>query len=253
MSGELGGVYIAKVKEAKLDNEGCIAVEIESRQLNLRARLASFGAGDGRGVFMVPEQGDQVVVAFVGGESQEAVVIGSLWSMQAKPPVTATDDKNAVKAIKTKGGHSIRFGEEDKQGAIEIRTVGGHTLVLSDEDKNGAVKIATAGGHSLVLSDEDQKGRLEILTTGGHRLLLSDEAGEEKVEVWDSGGTLVVRLDTANGVIEIDAADGLLTLTATEVTIDGQLNVTGESTFDDRVTIGTGPKKTVIDKNTITG
>ncbi len=44
------------------------------------ARVAVPFAGGSRGAFFIPDVGDEVVVAFVGGDARCPIVLGSLWN-----------------------------------------------------------------------------------------------------------------------------------------------------------------------------
>jgi uncharacterized protein involved in type VI secretion and phage assembly len=120
VSGELSGVFIATVKDVKLDEQGRIGIEIPSKNASYQARVASATAGKDRGMVFLPEKNDQVVVAFINGREAEPVVIGSLWSSVAKPPSADPDGNNDVKLIKTRSGHLIRLTDKQDEEKIEI-------------------------------------------------------------------------------------------------------------------------------------
>jgi phage baseplate assembly protein V len=54
------------------------------------APVATLVAGPNRGTWLVPEAGDEVVVAFESGDPARPVVLGSLWSVDARPPSSDT-------------------------------------------------------------------------------------------------------------------------------------------------------------------
>lgn len=200
MSCELGGVYIATVKEAKLDNEGCIDVEIESRQHRCRAHLASPGAGDVRGVFWIPDKGDQVVVAYLGGGPNKAVVLGGLWSTRAKPPFVATDDKNAVKLIKTRSGHSILLSDEANNQKIEIKDSSGK-LVFRMDSSNKIIEIDDGNQNRLKIDSQNNAVTLEC----SGKLKLSGQS----IEIVSTGGDIVVDSTAGNHMIQLNSPEAL--------------------------------------------
>lgn len=134
--------------------------------------------GDGFGWYTLPEIGTEVVVAFLMGDRNCPIVIGSLWNNKNKIPPSTAGDKNLVKRFKTKGGCEVIFNDEDKKGEIQIITPGGFKVSLDDEKK------------SITLSDKDAKNGLVIdgdkgevtvkaenkihLSAGGQDLLLAD-------------------------------------------------------------------------------
>src|SRR4051794_32389997 len=50
------------------------------------ARLATTMAGNNRGTWFIPDVGDEVLVAFEGGQPRRPYVVGALWNGQDAPP-----------------------------------------------------------------------------------------------------------------------------------------------------------------------
>ena len=152
MNRDKGGVYVAIVKDNKLDDQGRIAIAIEGfsdQAGSYPARVMSFMAGDDRGALFLPEVGDQVLVAFVNGSPNEAVVIGSLWSSVDQPPASNADGNNDIKVLKTRSGHQIRLIDQADGERIEIVDKTGKNRILIDS-KNNVVSIEAPDG-DLVL------------------------------------------------------------------------------------------------------
>ena len=107
------------------------------------ARVAMAGAGAKRGMVMLPEVGDEVIVAFDHGDARLPYVIGGLYNGKDELPVEAVKGGQVVKrAIVARNNHRLEFDD--------------------DADK---VTIATGDGkHSIVL---DQKGNKIVITTTG--------------------------------------------------------------------------------------
>lgn len=77
------------------------------------ARLLSPYAGDGRGIYWVPEINDEVLVLFENGDPHYPIVIGSLWNGQDKPAdVDCYSDSNDYKVLYTRSGHKLIFSDE---------------------------------------------------------------------------------------------------------------------------------------------
>ena len=63
------------------------------------ARVSTLMAGDRRGTWFVPDVGDEVLVAFQGGDPRQPIVLGSLWSASDRPPETMDPaGRNAVRS-----------------------------------------------------------------------------------------------------------------------------------------------------------
>jgi uncharacterized protein involved in type VI secretion and phage assembly len=155
------GLYVGTVESNKLDQDGCIGVKIPALGATFKARVAAPLAGSDRGVVLLPEQNDQVVIACVVGADAEWAVLGSLWSRNEKPPVSNGDGKNDVKVIKTRGGNVIRLIDKDGDEGIEITDKTGKNKI-SIQTKTNAVSIASTDG-SISLKARS----IDIEATGG--------------------------------------------------------------------------------------
>lgn len=81
--------------------------------------IASPMAGKERGLFLRPEKGDQVLVAFVHGHRNQPYVIGALWSAPEPPPPQEGEAKeNNWRFLRSRSGHLLIF--DDKQGSERI-------------------------------------------------------------------------------------------------------------------------------------
>ncbi len=120
------------------------------------ARVLGAGAGDGRGLYCLPEVNDEVLVAFEHGDFNCPLVIGSLWNGVDKPAVpideAVKDGKVHTRAFKTRQGHALTF-VDDSGALVRLETAGGHSLLLDDE--NTLVELETQGGITLTLNDQD--------------------------------------------------------------------------------------------------
>ena len=111
------------------------------------ARVTSPIAGRSRGLYFVPEVGDEVLVAFEGGDPQQPYVIGSLWNANDKPPTAAgANPPDSVIAIQGKAQHAVVI-RDTPSGGIEIRSAGGAVISVSD----AAITINNGKGASVIL------------------------------------------------------------------------------------------------------
>ena len=84
------------------------------------ARVATPMAGNGRGLYFLPEVDDEVLVLFERGDVRFPFVIGALWNGKDQAPAGNSDGKNALRVIKSRSGHLIRFDDSEKAQKIEI-------------------------------------------------------------------------------------------------------------------------------------
>jgi uncharacterized protein involved in type VI secretion and phage assembly len=132
-------------------------------------RVAQPYAGNGYGAVFVPEEGDEVLVAFVHGDMRFPIVLGGLYNGLDKPPTDRTASQDQ-KLIKTKHGHQV---------------------LIDDSQGQEAIRITTAGGHELILDDA---GRTVAVTGNGVKITLEDDSGTVTVQ----GGTVTVEADQIN-------------------------------------------------------
>jgi phage protein D len=139
------------------------------------ARVASINAGDERGVLMMPQVDDEVVVGFEHGDPQRPFVVGSLWNGQAKP--TDMDDPA--------GNFELR--------SLEKVTIKGKKDILVESD----AKITTKSGAEILIDGQ-------TVTIKG--------AGEVKVE---ASGSLTLKgngvtVDGGGGVVQVSGSQIML-------------------------------------------
>jgi uncharacterized protein involved in type VI secretion and phage assembly len=141
--------YLARVTDVD-DPQNLARVKVELYALDtasdvaLWARVASPFAGDRRGGFFIPQEGDEVLVVFVGGDARHPVVVGGLWNGAAAPPETINGRVDRW-SFTGKAGTRIAIVEEsDATAKIECSTPGGVTLTMSD-DAGGKLTIECAG------------------------------------------------------------------------------------------------------------
>jgi phage baseplate assembly protein V len=81
-------------------------------------------AGDGTGFWALPAVGDQVLVAFLGGDVSKPYVLGALWTAKRPPPTTNADGLNSKRMLTTPSGHEITFDDSLGLGSLTISAAG---------------------------------------------------------------------------------------------------------------------------------
>lgn len=120
-------------------------------------RVASPMAGEGRGIFFLPEVGDEVLLSFEHGDINRPYYIGSLWNGKDKPPETNSDGKNNLRLIKSRSGHVIKIDDTNGKEKIEIVDKTGNNLILIDSADNkisfkcdGDIEISATKGKIML-------------------------------------------------------------------------------------------------------
>lgn len=152
------GVMIGQVVGNKDDsNSGRILVQPKGTPIphNIPARVALPMAGKkGRGIYFMPQVGDEVVIAYHHGDASEAVVLGCLWNGMDKSPAQTKDDAADKQIIRTECGHEIEL--DNKKQTVTIKNAAKHKVVM---DKN-SVKISLDEDKTYIILDK--KGAMTL-------------------------------------------------------------------------------------------
>ncbi len=155
------------------------------------ARWTAPQAGDARGVYFLPEIGDEVLVAFEHGDLRAPYVVGALWNGVDPPPDANDDGRNDRRLIRSRSGHEILL-----------------------DDTDGAERVAIVSRSGLAVTLDDGEERIEISDPGGNRLVLDSRAAVISVE---SAGDLELK---ASGDLKLEATNVSLKASA-EASVEG--------------------------------
>lgn len=117
------------------------------------ARVAMLSAGPDRGSYFIPQNGDEVLVAFNHGDVREPYVIGSLWNGRDKPPFKGPLDPANKRAIHTPAGHKILL--DDLEQSITVTSATGQKITLAPD----RIELAAGDGAKITLQTS---GTIEI-------------------------------------------------------------------------------------------
>jgi uncharacterized protein involved in type VI secretion and phage assembly len=148
--GHAKGVAVAVVRENK-DDSGLGRVKVSypwhsKPRESYWARIAVPMAGGKRGLWFLPENNDEVLVAFERGDLRFPYVVGSLWNGVDKSPVANKDGKNDVRMIHTRKGHKLTFDDGSK-GKVQLELNDGKRLTIDDD----GVQVNDGQGNTVVI------------------------------------------------------------------------------------------------------
>lgn len=207
--GALSGALFPGPREARLfgvgvgvvtnnqDPEGQARVRVRCPWLgeaheSFWARLVTPMAGPGRGLYLLPEVDDEVLLAFEHGSPGSAFVLGALWNGEDRPPERGRDRRTLV----SRSGHVLRLDDTSGEERVEI------------VDRSGACRIVIRTAEQAITIEAE--GDVAIASARG-RLTLSG-AG---VEIRSSAGI------TVDGARRVDvSASGPLVLKGATVDIN---------------------------------
>lgn len=160
------------------DNLNRIRVKIthwKDAQEPLWARLSTLYAGDQHGLVMLPEIGDEVIVAFMGDDFDTPVILGSAFSPKFLPH-TAFGNDNYNKALLTKKG--MKWAWNDEKGVHEISTPRGNRIVISEEEKSIILEDQNANKIEMKDGEISLEGAKDVVIKANANVKISGTALE---------------------------------------------------------------------------
>lgn len=228
------GTVIANYNPLK---PACVQVSLSGKPVGMGitawAKVVMPSASNGSGIYSLPDVGDNVVVAFLDGEIDSPVVIGSLYNGTALPPAETMTPLNNIKEIKTKLGNKIKA--DDLKG-IEIKSVTGQTLELSDTSLSA--KLSDPTGQT---SAEIKNGVLTLTGLAGVKI----KSGSCEISL--DGVSQAVTIKGLS--VSVEAVQGL-TLKGMQLNINGQIiSVSANAQLDLSSTGATNVKGSILKLN----
>lgn len=192
-SGRMAGVVVGLVTDVKdPDKLGRVRVTypaMSDQYVSTWARTVQPGAGKGRGMVVLPEVNDEVLVAFGLGDFDEPYVLGGLYNGKDQPAV------GFDKHVDSGNGSIVRRAFVSRTG-----------MVLE--------MIESPSEQKLTLSTLDGKQRITLVQTG-----------DAAIEIISEGPVTVtakkdVLVSTSGGSVSVESSSGDLTFKGSKVTIE---------------------------------
>jgi type VI secretion system secreted protein VgrG len=122
-------------------------------------RVGTTWAGKQWGFIQIPRIGQEVLVAFVEGNPDEPVIVGSVWNPETMPTYALPDNKtrSGLQTRSSMGGAAANYNEirfEDKKGSEEL-------YVHAEKDQNAVVehdKTLSVGNDHTEVVQRDKSG-----------------------------------------------------------------------------------------------
>jgi len=168
--------------------------------------VMGIGAGKERGISVLPEVGDEVIVAFENGDIQRGYILGGLWNPKDKAPTPqGGTGQTEIREWKTRIGHVIRFTDSS----------GGEKIEIIDKTTKNSMVIDSANNTITILADKDiiLKAPMGNISLEANNIKMKATAGLEA-----SGATGKVE---ASSQLELKGA-------ITELTASGMAKISGK-------------------------
>ncbi|MBS0026927.1 type VI secretion system Vgr family protein [Chitinophaga sp. 22321] len=121
-------------------------------------RVVSPHGGGSKGMYMVPEKGEEVVVDFEGGNPELPYVLGTTYNGEGKSGFGSA--ANDMKAIRTRSGISILLNDAD--GSVTITDPGGNRIFM-----DGTENISISSKTKMEISSKEIEITAEKFTIAG--------------------------------------------------------------------------------------
>ena len=216
---------VAKNYDQNMPGRVCVTVPTRDDGANeLKwARVAMSSSGSKWGHYFLPEVGDQVLLAFEGGNIERPYVIGCIPKDNNSFLAGSVNEQNEIKRIVTKHGSTISFEDNrnDETGArdkITIQTADKRHTVLMDNE-NEKIRIQDRDGKNFIeLSTRENSGALSITVESRITIKVKDT-----ITITLNGETGMAKLEAQQVSVEASkmlkmCTDGTLSLKGANVT-----------------------------------
>jgi len=143
------GITLAQVID-NVDSElgGRVKIRAKWSNLSIWARVAPPMAGPNCGMYFIPQNGDEVLVAFNQGDTVDAYIIGSVWNGVDRPPTLNPTDAITKRIIKTPQGLELIFDDSAQSitiisGTKQEVTIGPSKVEITTRDETAENTTAT--------------------------------------------------------------------------------------------------------------
>ncbi|MEC7986948.1 MAG: phage baseplate assembly protein V [Myxococcota bacterium] len=116
------------------------------------ARLVMPMAGKERGWMTIPEIDDEVLVSFVRGDINNAIVVGSLYNGKDTPPYANEDEKNNLRVFQSRSGHRLTFDDTDGAERVELILHNEEIKVIWDSTEK---VLSVYSGKDIILESKE--------------------------------------------------------------------------------------------------
>ena len=217
----------AKVKDNKDEEKmGRIRVQFlwqeeqDDKLMTPWIRIAQPYGGKDKGFYFIPEIDEEVMVDFENGNAEKPYVVGTLFHGKQLPGEKWPNDDNDIKAIRTRGGHTIEINDKGENGFIRIydNEKENYILTLSTDDK--LIKLESTGNIELSAKKDiiiKADGNIDIKAGGDISEKADGNITEKAGKDFKAEATSQMNLKAAISEIK---ADGTMTIKGAMVQIN---------------------------------
>jgi len=234
-------------------------------------RVSTYWAGTKWGAMQVPRIGQEVIIAFVEGNPDEPVIVGSVFNPETMPPYGP--GKGVISGLKSnthKGKGYNEMSMDDTAGKEKITIHAQHDMNTTvEQDATHTVVTGTftekiKGNTTIHVTDGDLqqkvlKGKADYYVEKTQATIVNAdilEQAKDKIRLDSGGGNSTAEL-RPNGQIEIFSVDDLKLITGeSSITLnhDGTIIISGKLVTisgTDEASLGVGSQNVKCDKQQV--
>jgi type VI secretion system secreted protein VgrG len=236
-----------------VDEHGRVKIELPWDRRDLRrgnptrwVRVSQAWAGANRGLVTLPRIGDEVLIAYLGGDPDEPVVVGRVHNALSRTPLDLPDPDRTVSVWRSRtiggdGYNEILMDDAPGKERLWLRAERDHQLQVNRSSKvdiDGDARMSIGGDASLRVQNdlrvrsasfEQETGPLEVRSTST-KLVARDEFAVEADTIRLSAAS---RVEIRCGGTSLVLTEGGATLSGGKVTIEGgQIEIKADGTVD---------------------
>lgn len=165
------------------------------------ARTVQAGAGKDRGLLVLPEVGDEVLVGFGGGDMDTAYVLGGLHNGKdtvpalSVPPVDDASGEIGVRGLVSRTGHRLELVDSARSDGV-LLTTGDGKFRLSLDKKGRTVELSSSGTVKISGTGVTVDAGTGVLELKGQQVKVTGQSAAELT----ASGSVTVR----GGIVRIN-------------------------------------------------
>jgi type VI secretion system secreted protein VgrG len=175
-------------------------------------------AGSSKGMYFVPEKGEEVMVGFEGGNAEMPFVIGSVYHGNMKPD-NFKSNNNDIKAIQTRSGHIIELNDDENGNwGITIKDKNDNKVQIDSKGEN--INITALGKITLSAKDIDILAQDKLTLESGKTIQanategMTTRAKKLDVEISDDYSLNTKKFECVAEKVDIQSTKDNLTLSS---------------------------------------
>jgi type VI secretion system secreted protein VgrG len=212
-------------------------------------RVASIWAGKQWGAIHIPRIGQEVVVSFLEGSTDEPIIVGSVYNAENMPPYTLPENKtqSGILTRSTLNGNDANFNQirfEDKKGSEEVLFHAEKDLnseIENDETrkvghdrnttiKNDETKTINDGNEKITLDKGDQtltitSGKQTVTIQGNQSLTIQQGNQSTKIDLGKSETEAMQSIELKVGQSSVKLDQMGVTIKGMTIKIEGEIEV----------------------------